>query len=469
MLQNVTANPIIAYDDRFAAAMARLGLDQCNGYLTAVSGGPDSTALALLTARYAAVAGKPHQAVIINHQLRAEAGAEARRVQARLLRYQISADIIPITAPRPASGLQEWARLNRHNILLSMARQRDAALLFGHHAGDQAETVAMRLLKGSGLAGLAGIPACRIQHDVSIGRPVLAWTPDQLVTICRLLDCDFETDSSNENTVFERVRIRRFLAEIDQQTAVSGAVSSRHLHRLGDAAARLAMAAETAADRRFARAVDLHEAGFASIAMTALLDLPQPVWRLAMRRLIMAVGGADYGPSSGALDRLYDRCKDGRSATIGGCHFSPVTSAKTDKSARPDKTSCRDKKPSEYRLFRETGRNPRAMPVIAGEEVVFAGCWLVQSERAGIVQAFADATAIFASSDRCSTGQALPLSWRSLPYRARQAIPVVTTLDGGLIYPQLKRVDRTQSSAVTSARFLGMARRPVFLASTLMG
>lgn len=89
-----------------------------------------------------------------------------------------------------------------------------------------------------------------------------------------------------------------------------------------------------------------------------------------MRRLIMAVGGADYGPSAGALDRLYDRCKDGRSATIGGCHFSPVTSAKTDKSARPDKTSCRDKKPSEYRLFRETGRNPRAMPVIAGEEVV---------------------------------------------------------------------------------------------------
>ncbi|MFZ9135762.1 MAG: tRNA lysidine(34) synthetase, partial [Candidatus Puniceispirillaceae bacterium] len=150
----MTANPIIAYDDRFAAAMARLGLDQCNGYLTAVSGGPDSTALALLTARYAAVAGKPHQAVIINHQLRAEAGAEARRVQARLLRYQISADIIPITAPRPASGLQEWARLNRHNILRSMARQRDAALLFGHHAGDQAETVAMRLLKGSGLAGL---------------------------------------------------------------------------------------------------------------------------------------------------------------------------------------------------------------------------------------------------------------------------------------------------------------------------
>ena len=61
------------------------------------------------------------------------------------------------------------------------------------------------------------------------------------------------------------------------------------------------MAAETAADRRFAGAVDLHEAGFASIAMTALLDLPQPVWRLAMRRLIMAVGGADYGPSSGAF------------------------------------------------------------------------------------------------------------------------------------------------------------------------
>ena len=467
MLQSVKASQLSVYDDSFAAAMAQLGLDRCSGYVTAVSGGPDSTALAFLAGRYAAAVGKPHHAVIINHQLRNDAGAEARRVQARLLRYQISADIIPITAQRPASGVQEWARINRHNLLLSAARQRQSALLFAHHAGDQAETVAMRLLKGSGLAGLAGIPACRIQYDVTIGRPVLDWTSAQLVAICRLLDCDFETDPSNENAVFERVRTRRFLANIDQQT-VSGGVSSQHLRRLGDAAARLMMTVETAADHIYAGAVGWHEAGYATTTMAALADLPRPIWRLVMRRLIMAIGGAAYGPSSSALDRLYDRCKDGLSATIGGCHFSPVKPSKTDQLARSDQPVRPDHPVTEYRLFRETGRNRLEVAIKAGEEVVFAGCWLIQSEQAGVVKALADSN-VLAGSDRCFTGETLPLSWRSMPYRARQAIPVLTTLDGSLIYPQLERVGRTQSSAVTSARFLGLARRPIFLAGTLIG
>jgi tRNA(Ile)-lysidine synthase TilS/MesJ len=124
MLPSVKASLIADFDARFAAVMAGLGLDQCTGYVTALSGGPDSTALALLTQRYVDAAGKHHHAVFVDLGLRVGAGVVAKRVQTRWHRFGVSSDIIPIIEPRPTAGLQEWARINRHQALLSTARQK---------------------------------------------------------------------------------------------------------------------------------------------------------------------------------------------------------------------------------------------------------------------------------------------------------------------------------------------------------
>ena len=460
MLPSVKASLITAFDASFAAVMAGLGLDQAAGYVTALSGGPDSTALALLTQRYADAAGKHHHAVIVDHGLRDGSGNEAERVQTRLRRFGIASDIIQITEPRPIAGLQEWARTNRHHALLSAARQKKAALLFAHHASDQAETVAMRLLKSSGLNGLGGIACHRMQHDVVVARPVLGWMPDQLKAVCHHLDCDFEIDPSNQNHQFERVRIRKFLADLDHQDrAISDvALSSGQLRRLGAGAARLSVAADRVCDRIIDQAVEWHPAGYASVTMVAFADLPQSFWALVMRRLIMAVGGGQYGAATVALDQLRQRCDDGVSATIGGCHFSPITAS-----------SPRHASAASYHLFRETGRKVIDMPIAAGQEAVFAGCWLVKSAQAGMVHAWADTPQIQVDSGAASYAKPMPDGWHLLPHRARQAIPVLTTLDGGSIYPQLKGYESTQPPASMAVRFLGMARRPTFLADTLIG
>jgi len=461
MLPSVKASSIAAFDASFAAAMAALGLDQCLGYVTALSGGPDSTALALLTQRYAAATGKHHHAMIVDHGLRDGSGDEARRVQTRLRPFGIASEIIQITEPRPTAGLQEWARINRHQALLAVARQKKAALLFAHHASDQAETVAMRLLKSSGLNGLRGIACHRIQHDIVVGRPVLGWMPDQLMAVCRHLNCDFESDPSNQNDQFERVRIRKFLADLDYQNAAFGdiTVSSGQLHRLGAGAARLSAAADKVCDQIIDHAVAWHPAGYASVTMAAFADLPQSFWVLVMRRLIMAVGGGHYGAATIALDQLRQRCDDGVSATIGGCHLSPIVAS----------SSKHHSSTASYRLFRETGRRVIATPIVANQEVVFAGCWLVKSAQAGLLHAWADTPHIQADSGAASRAKSMPDGWHFLPHRARQAIPVLTTLDGGSIYPQLKGEESTQSPATMAARFLGMARRPTFLADTLIG
>ncbi|MGB2251494.1 MAG: hypothetical protein ACPH5U_04265, partial [Candidatus Puniceispirillaceae bacterium] len=155
---------------------------------------------------------------------------------------------------------------------------------------------------------------------------------------------------------------------------------------------------------------------------------------------------------------LRQRCDDGVSATIGGCHFSPITAS-----------SPRHASAASYHLFRETGRKVIDMPVAAGQEAIFAGCWLVKSAQAGMVHAWADAPQIQVDSGAASYAKPMPDGWHLLPYRARQAIPVLTTLDGGSIYPQLKGYESTQPRSNMAVRFLGMARRPTFLADTLIG
>ena len=79
-----------------------------------------------------------------------------------------------------------------------------------------------------------------------------------------------------------------------------------------------------------------------------------------------------------------------------------------------------------------------ATPIAADQEVVFAGCWLVKSAQAGLLHAWADTPQIQADSGAASRAKSMPDGWHLLPHRARQAIPVLTTLDGGSIYPQLK-------------------------------
>ena len=109
------------------------------------------------------------------------------------------------------------------------------------------------------------------------------------------------------------------------------------------------------------------------------------------------------------------------------------------------------------------------MPVAAGQEAVFAGCWLVKSAQAGTVHAWADTPQIQVGSGAASYAKPMPDGWHLLPHRARQAIPVLTALDGGSIYPQVEECEFTQSPTSMAVRFLGMARRPTFLADTVIG
>lgn len=126
----------------------------------AVSGGPDSTALMLLAARWRAArkSGPTLLVVTVDHGLRPEAKAEAADVAKLARKLGLSHRTLRWTGKKPKTGLQQAARATRYRLLAEAAREAGAgAVLTAHTLDDQAETVLIRMSRGSGLTGLAGM------------------------------------------------------------------------------------------------------------------------------------------------------------------------------------------------------------------------------------------------------------------------------------------------------------------------
>jgi tRNA(Ile)-lysidine synthase len=198
--------------DRVEIAFAPLALRRA--VLLAVSGGPDSTALLFLAAGQAKRAGRPLLfAATVDHGLRPESADEAALVGGLAAKLGVAHATLKWEGVKPATRLQERAREARYALLIAHAKAIGAeALVTAHHLDDQAETVLMRLARGSGVAGLAGIPAESEREGVKILRPLLDVTKAELIAVCEDAGLGYISDPSNENVRFARVRLRKILA-----------------------------------------------------------------------------------------------------------------------------------------------------------------------------------------------------------------------------------------------------------------
>ena len=425
------------FDTEFAAAMSATGLDQHLSFVSALSGGADSTALCLLMSRFAASSGKTHRAIIVDHGIRETASTEAARVAKRMQKFGIDVKVEKVSDKAPATGIQAWARRQRFEIMLAGARRDNAALLVGHHAGDQAETIAMRLGKDSGLAGLAGMKRTSWRAGVPIGRPMLDWPAERMTTICRQFGCDFEQDPSNMDRRFERIRLRQFMTHEKAYGA--------KLCRLGEAARQIQSALDQTLTAILDRDIHLDVAGYARLPFYRtgasdenaiyLADLPEIAWHRAMGRLLHQVGGQTYAPGYEALCGLHQRMHRGLTSTLSGCIITPSGEA-------------------DYLVARELGRGFYECPIETGEGLIFGGCWHVSSKVAGKVLAFGH-TKLAQTPSKAS----LPPEWDAVPHIIRQSIPVIQSLDGEVLYPQIEdsNINDNALDVLANARFLPLA------------
>ncbi len=293
--------------DEFAALLEALGpFEERPTVAVAVSGGADSSALALLTRDWIARRDGRLLALVVDHGLRPESAAEAAAVVGRLTGIGIDAVCLHWRDPKPRSGVQATAREARYRLLAAACRERGILhLLLGHHAEDQAETVELRRRSGSGRAGLAGMSAVRELEGLRLLRPLLSVPRARLEATLRLRGLPWIEDPSNRDARFARSALR----------PTAGAQTAARLRIAVAAAGERAIAERTLA-RQCARRVTLHPLGYAVVQVAA--DEPLP--RAVLARCLAVVGGRPWPPGAAALEHLERRlAAPGRTATLGGC------------------------------------------------------------------------------------------------------------------------------------------------------
>lgn len=308
-----TSAPVTAAE--FARSMESLGLVPARGPVAvAVSGGADSMALILLAEGWGEAV-----AVTVDHGLRSGSASEAESVGRWLAARGIAHHVLHWEGEKPESGLQAAARAARYRLLEGWCRENGIdALLLAHHRDDQAETLLLRLARGSGLWGLAGMAALEPPlSEPDLGsphrfRPLLALPKARLEATCRAAGQDWIVDPTNRDLANARVRARAMLAD----PPLEGLDSSRlagTAHRLRRARAAL----ETYVARLLGEAARFDPAGYAELSRSGMLAEPAEVGLRALERLLTAVGGRTGPPRGERIEQAYDR--------IAGSGFAGLT------------------------------------------------------------------------------------------------------------------------------------------------
>jgi tRNA(Ile)-lysidine synthase len=212
----------------------------------AISGGPDSIALMWLAARWrrSLARGPRLIAVTVDHGLRAEAAREARDVKRLARTLGLPHRTMRWTGAKPATGLPAAARSARYRLLVAAARASGAThIVTAHTRDDQAETLLMRLLRGSGIAGLAAMARESERDGVILARPFLNVAKAQLIATLTRAKIGFADDPTNRDLHFTRPRIRAVMPAL----AAEGG-DTRNLARLASRLARANAAVEVLVD-----------------------------------------------------------------------------------------------------------------------------------------------------------------------------------------------------------------------------
>jgi len=314
------AEPVTAAE--FAQSMATFApFEPAPALAVAVSGGSDSMALMLLARDWAGARGGRVFALTVDHGLRDESAAEAREVAARCAALGIDHAILLWAGPRPSSGIEAAARDARYRLLEAWCAAHGVLhLLLAHQREDQAETVLMRLRRGSGADGLAAMPGLVEHRDVRLLRPLLAVPRRRLRALLATAGEAWIEDPSNRNPAFLRVRLRSEMAALAAKGLGAEPLVAL-ARRLGTA--RALAERDTAA--LLARAVAFDPAGFAWLDRGLIAAAPHAIAMKALAAIIATVAGAYYPPRNERLERLLAALRQGLASgrSLGGCLILP--------------------------------------------------------------------------------------------------------------------------------------------------
>ena len=307
--------PLTADDGLVQAVRAAFGsAPQPDRLGVAVSGGGDSMALLHLLADWCREGGPQVAAVTVNHGLRDEAAAEAALVARVCAGLGVPHDVVDWNGREASGNVMDAARRARLRLVGEWAQARGiGTVALGHTADDQAETVLMRLARGSGVDGLSGMAVRRLAQGLVWVRPLLSVPRADLRGVLQRRGAPWIEDPTNDDPRHDRTLARQALALL--------APLGIDRDRLTETAARMALARRALEQTAQAAAQDAAriEAGDVVFRRDLLLALPMETQLRLLAHAVRWLTGADYRPRLSALMAARAGVLGGRRRTLAGC------------------------------------------------------------------------------------------------------------------------------------------------------
>lgn len=320
-----------------------------------VSGGSDSAALMYIAACWrtaGAPATPPITVLTVDHQLRQASAAEAQTVRQQAHALGLRHETLVWHGNKPQSGVAAGSREARYDLMTRWCVAHDVGRLYvAHTLDDQAETLIMRLARGSGVDGLSAMAPETVLNGVVLARPFLDVSRAQLQNHLSATERSWIDDPTNMDEAFERVRVRKALGVLDGigVTARQIATSARRLQR-----ARQTLETNTTAAME--RHVMVHPAGYCMIAGDLVASETEDIVLRVLNKCLRAVGGLTYPPRQMAVEDLCAHLDVGgrQTHTLAGCLVSVQG--------------------QNVLIAREPGRMPaEPLPLNAGQEALWDG------------------------------------------------------------------------------------------------
>lgn len=304
----------------FCHTMRTIGYFEARPVLAvAVSGGIDSMALLLLADDWARQHGGYAIALTVDHGLREESSEEAAQVAiwCRALGIEHHTLVWKHVSPL-VSAVQDKARAARYELLSGWCKTHHVLhLLTAHHRDDQAETLLLRLSRGSQIDGLAGIPLVSSQWGVRLLRPLLGMAKHELRSFLLQQGQDWVEDRSNESAAYTRNFLRQQVAKTVQPEYISA-----HAYHLAERTSIIRNQLENKLAIHLTKDFFLLPEGYAFLTLRALREEERHYMEKGLSGLVQAIGGGDTPARSDAIERLYETLLTAPSTrTFGGCLF----------------------------------------------------------------------------------------------------------------------------------------------------
>ncbi len=398
----------VTLEHEFRKTLEELSIKSTSRIVVGVSGGTDSTALVALCANWSDDAKKNCVAVIIDHGLRTGSGLQAAQTQIELEKLNLRPKIIKIETTKPKGNLQNWARNQRYQILLSEARTLDGILMIAHHQDDQFETLYMRLDHNSGLIGLAGMKMQRDHEAVRIIRPLLHRKKAELRAYCQLRNINTFEDPTNTDLKYDRVKARNHLN--------ADKFLSHQLLQASIYFGKIVRIFQNHCAAWCRKNIKIELPIYASFTIAEFNCLPELMRIYLFQQLLWQIGAGNYPASMKSIKIGLKKIVKREKFTLAGC----IICAKNE----------------QIEIHAERKRSvSEAVTLVPGKPAVIDNRWLVKTNKVLHLHRISDE--FYRHTKKDENIHRLMKKWR---YPARLCIPIFQDLDGRVVQPHIEGI-----------------------------